>query len=110
VSQQNVDEVSRIYAAWSDGGSPGPPELIDPEIEWVDRPETVEGIQIDELFDVGDQVVVIATAHGSQRDDDPEVERRQGYLWTLRDGKATRFEAFDTPDDALVAAGVHCSR
>jgi ketosteroid isomerase-like protein len=109
-SQENVDAVSRIYAVWSHEGSPGPSELIDPDIDWVNRPETVEGTRIDELFDVGDQVVVIATVHGGERDDGSDAERRQGYLWTFRDAKAIRFQSFDTPDDALTAAGVHCSR
>jgi ketosteroid isomerase-like protein len=35
-----------------------------------------------------------------------EVERRQGYVWTLRDGKAIRFRWFNDPAEALQAVGL----
>jgi hypothetical protein len=105
VSQESVDSVSRIYATWAEQGSPVASGLLDPDIEWVNQPEPAKGIQIDELFDVGDRVVVVATV------DDSGVDgARHSYLWTLRDGKAIRFERFSSPDGALIAAGVHCSR
>jgi ketosteroid isomerase-like protein len=66
------------------------------------------GVEIDEMLDAGDRVVVLATLYGRGRGSGADVERRQGYIWTLRDGKATRFEWFNTPDEALQAAGLHC--
>jgi hypothetical protein len=30
----------------------------------------------------------------------------QGYLWTVRDGKAVRFEWFTSPEEALAAVGM----
>lgn len=134
MSQENVDAVSRIYAVWEDEGSPVPSGLLDPQIEWVNSPDAVEPgtrrgieafgaaaksveetfedarVRIDEILDVGDRVVVLATLHGRGRGSGADVERRQGYVWTFRDGKAVRFEWFNTPDAALIAAGVHCSR
>jgi ketosteroid isomerase-like protein len=134
VSQENVDAVSRIFAVWEAEGSPVPSGLLDPEIEWVNPPDAVEAgtrqgidafgtavdtlaatfdgvhVEIEELFDVGDRVVVVATLRGHGRGSGADIERRQGYIWTFRDGKAVRFEWFTTPDDALIAAGVHCSR
>jgi ketosteroid isomerase-like protein len=35
-----------------------------------------------------------------------EVENRHGSVWTIRDGKAVRFEWFSEPDEALEAAGL----
>jgi ketosteroid isomerase-like protein len=134
VSQENVDAVRRIHAVWEEEGSPVPSGLLDPEIEWVNPPDAVEAgaregidafgtavdtlaatfegvrVDIEEMFDVGDRVVVVATLHGHGRGSGADIERRQGYIWTFRDGKAVRFEWFTTPDDALIVAGVHCSR
>jgi ketosteroid isomerase-like protein len=132
VSQENVDVIRRIYAVWAKEGSPVPSGLLDSQIEWVNPPDAIErgtrsgvdafatavgavsdtfagvGVDIDEMLDVGDRVVVLATLHGRGRGSGAEVERRQGYVWTLRDGKAIRFEWFNSPDDAARAAGVHC--
>lgn len=104
MSQENVDLIRRIYAVWAKEGSPVPSGLLDSQIEWVNPPDAIEGVDIDEMLDAGDQVVVLTTLH----DSGAEVERRQGYVWTLRDGKAIRFEWFNSPDDAMRAAGVHC--
>jgi len=132
MSLENVEVVRRIYTVWGEEGSPIPSGLLDPEIEWVNPPEAVEsgtrqgieafaaaaesvsdtfdgvGVDIDELLDAGNRVVVVATLHGRGRGSGADVERRQGYIWTLRDGKAIRFEWFTSPDEALIAAGVHC--
>lgn len=132
MSQENVDAVRRIYAIWQNEGSPVPSGLLDPEIEWVNPPDAVErgtrkgieefttavsavgdtfegvGVDIDEILDAGDRVVVLATLHGRGRGSGADVERRQGYVWTLRGGKVTRFQWFNSFDDALKAAEVHC--
>ena len=132
MSQENVDVIRRIYAVWGKEGSPVPSGLLDHQIEWVNPPDAIErgtragidafatalgavsdtfagvGVDIDEILDAGDRVVVLATLHGRGRGSGAEVERRQGYVWTLRDGKAIRFEWFNRPDDAMRAAGIHC--
>jgi ketosteroid isomerase-like protein len=63
-------------------------------------------VELEELIDQGDRVVVIGTLHGRGRGSGAEVERRQGYIWTIRDGKAVRFEWFNDPRGALEAAGL----
>ena len=132
MSFDNVEVVRHIYGAWGKEGSPVASGLLDPDIEWVNPPDAVErgtrqgldafgaaadtvsdtfegvGIQIDEMLDAGDRVVVLATLRGRGRGSGADIERRQGYIWTIRDGKATRFEWFTTPEDALRAAGLHC--
>lgn len=132
MSQENVDAVRRIYAVWEKEGSPVSSGLLDPNIEWVNPPDAIERgtrrgleefttavgavgetfdgvrVDIDEMLDAGDQVVVLATLHGRGRGSGADVERRQGYVWTLRDGKVIRFEWFNNFDDALIAAGIHC--
>lgn len=132
MSQENLDVVRHIYGAWRSEGSPVASGLLDPDIEWVNSPDAVEpgtrrgidafaaaagsvgetfedtSVEIDEMLDAGDRVVVLATLHGRGRGSGAEVERRQGYIWTLHDGRATRFEWFSEPDEAMRAAGLHC--
>jgi ketosteroid isomerase-like protein len=134
VSQENAEAVRRIFAVWEAEGSPVSSGLLDPEVEWVNPPDAVERgtrqgvdafgaaadsveasfegarVKIDEILDAGDRVVVLGTLHGSGRGSGLGIERRQGYIWTFRDGKAIRFEWFNSPDAALIAAGIHCSR
>ena len=42
MSQENVEVVRRIYDAWARDDFPGPPELLDPEIEYVNPPGAIE--------------------------------------------------------------------
>jgi ketosteroid isomerase-like protein len=35
-----------------------------------------------------------------------EVENRHGSVWTIRDGKAVRFQWFQEPEEALEAVGL----
>jgi uncharacterized protein len=130
MSQENLDTVRRIYEVWGEEGSPVSSGLLDPKIEWVNPPEAVEpgtrrgieafataartvadtfegvGVEIEQLMDAGDRVVVIATLRGRGRGSGADVERRQGYVWTIREGKAVRFEWFNDPAKALGAAGL----
>jgi ketosteroid isomerase-like protein len=131
VSQENVDVVRRIYRAWETDSTPVDSGLLDPDVEWVNPPEAVEPgtrrgihaftaaaesvsdtfeearVDIEEFLDAGDRVVVIATLRGRGRGSGADVERRQGYVWTLRDGLAIRFQWFNTAEQALEAADLH---
>jgi hypothetical protein len=128
MGEENVELVKRIYRAW-EGGSPLDSGLIADDIEWVNDPRAVEPgtrhgsaafddavgsveamfpdvrIELERFVDAGDRVVVIGTLHGTARSSGLELGRRQGYVWTLRDGKAVRFEWFNDADEALRSAG-----
>ena len=130
MSRANLDTVRRIYEVWDKVGSPVSSGLLDPEMEWVNPPEAVEPgtrrgieafadaartvgetfqgvrVEIERLMDAGERVVVIATLRGRGRGSGADVERRQGYVWTIRAGKAVRFEWFNDPAKAMDAAGL----
>jgi ketosteroid isomerase-like protein len=132
VSQENLEVVRRIYRAWETDSTPVDSGLLDSEVEWVNPPEAVEpgtrkgidsfrdaaesvsdtfeeaSVDIEEFLDAGDRIVVIATLRGRGRGSGADVERRQGYVWTLRDGRAIRFQWFNSPEQALEAADLHC--
>jgi ketosteroid isomerase-like protein len=122
----NVEIVRSIYAAWNDGFA----GLLDPAIEWVNPPEAVEGgthhgieafeaaagsvnaafegshVVFEEFIEAGERVVVLGTLRGRGRGSGVEVERPQGYVWTIRDGRAVRFEWYPDQGKALEAAGL----
>ncbi len=129
MSEENVEIVRRIYAAWEDG-PPASSGLLSEDIEWVNASEAVESgtrkglsefseaaasisstfedarVHFESFIDAGDRVVVIGTLRGRGHGSGISVERRQGYVWTIRDGKAIRFEWFNDPDDAIKSAGL----
>jgi ketosteroid isomerase-like protein len=130
MSRDNVEIVRRIYANWAPGSSPTESNLLHPDIEWVNPGDAVEpgtrvGIEafssitdrldetigalrmdVERFIDAGDLVVVIATMRGHGSASGVEVERRHGSVWTIRDGKAVRFQWFHDPDEALEAVGL----
>lgn len=130
MSQENVGIARRIYSSWGPGSSPAESKLLHPDIEWVNpsdalEPGTRTGIaafssitdelhetirdfrmEVERYIDAGDRVVVIATMHGYGSTSGVQIKRRHGSVWTIRDGKAVRFQWFHEPDDALDAVGL----
>ena len=123
MSEENVDVVRAIYAAWTEDASAG--DLIASDMEYVNPPYAVETgsprerrtlakirdiypdfrVEPEQFIDAGDEVVVIGTATGTSASG-IEAQWRQGYVWTIRDGRAVRFCWFNDPAEALEAAGL----
>ena len=130
MSQQNVEIVRWIYASWVPGCSPVQSNLLHPEIEWVNPRDALEpgirtGIEafasitagldetirdlrmdVERVVDFGGRVVVIATMRGRGSASGVGIEQRHGSVWTIRDGKAVRFQWFYDPGEALEAVGL----
>jgi ketosteroid isomerase-like protein len=130
MSQENVEIVRSFYDQWARDDFPGPIELMDPEIEYVNpagavEPGTRHGLDaftkaFEKVFEgweawqmkperfeaVGDQVAVVVRYRARGRGSGVEVEGRESALWTLRDGKVVRYAWFHEPGDALEAAGL----
>ena len=123
MSQANVELVRRIYSLWSTNESAR--HLIDPDLEYVNPPYAVESgtrrsrgalgkirevypdfrVEPERFVDAGENVVVIGIARGRSASG-LEAQWRQGYVWTVRDGKAIRFAWFNDPKEALEAVGL----
>jgi uncharacterized protein len=123
MSRENVELVQAIYDAWRRNASAR--DLIDPDIEYVNPPYAVESgtrkgrealakvrevypdfrVEPERFIDAGDDVVVIGTARGTSASG-LTAQWRQGYVWTVRDGKGTRLRWFNDPDEALEAVGM----
>jgi ketosteroid isomerase-like protein len=62
--------------------------------------------EIDQVHDLGDRVLIVATHHARGRTSGVPVTIRSGYLYTVREGKVSRMELWDDGNDALEAAGL----
>jgi uncharacterized protein len=123
MSQQNVKLVRAIYELW--GRNESARHLIDQELEYVNPSYAVESgtrqsrralakvrevypdfhVEPERFVDAGENVVVIGTARGTAASG-VEAQWRQGYVWTVRDGRAVRFRWFNRPQEALEAVGL----
>jgi len=125
---QNEDVVRRVYESWGAGDIPGPVELLDPDIEYVNpvgaiEPGTRSGVaaftaaletvfeayeywrtEVESLEPIGDHVVAVVAYTLKGRGSGLEIRGRESALWTLRDGKVLRYEWFHGVDDARSAA------
>jgi ketosteroid isomerase-like protein len=75
---------------------------------WLDWLEPWAGYrtQVDEMFEVGDRVVVLVRDHGRRADTDVDVELISGSVWTFRDGRIARVEFYRNREDLQEATGL----
>lgn len=121
----NEDVVRRIYDAWARDDRPGPAELLDPGVEYVNPPGAIEpgtrrglaafAAAVEKVFEAweywradieridseGDRVAVAVRYTARGRGSGMEIEGRESALWTLRDGRVVRYEWFHGADDAF---------
>ncbi len=125
MSEQNVEVVRQLYAAWRRDGFGVVPELMDPEIEYVNPSYAVEPgvrrgyeefaaaalavtsvygdyeVQESELEDLGQRVLVRAHVRTRSLGNAVPIEAERGYVFEVRDGKVRSFAWFNDPADAL---------
>jgi ketosteroid isomerase-like protein len=124
MSRENVELVRRIYDAWDREESAR--DFIAADMEYVNpsyavEPGTRHGrnslavvrdtyedfeIKVERIIDAGDETVVLAHFTGSGSVSGVPVAGEHGYLWTVRDGLAVRFQWFQSHREALEAAGI----
>ena len=131
MSEENVNLARRGYEALAAGDLEAVLALLDTEVSVEvhtgrpDLPEVLHGhkgflenlqgltdvfedieIEPEEFIDLGEHLVVpIYTAvHG--RSSGIKIENRVVHIWTMRDGKATRFRVYGTRQQALEALGL----
>jgi ketosteroid isomerase-like protein len=122
---EHVELVKRIYDAWDREQSAR--DFISEDVEYVNPSYAVEPgirqgrsafravrdtyedytLKVDEFIDAGhERVVVLARYTGTGRASRIRIEGEQGFLWTVRDGQAIRFQWFQSHREALEAAGL----
>jgi ketosteroid isomerase-like protein len=60
--------------------------------------------EIDELIEVGENVVAAVRYSGHGTSSGIEIDQRGAHVWTFRDGKAVRWRIYPTKTEALAAA------
>jgi len=60
----------------------------------------------EEFIDVGDRVVAVLRVHAKGRGSGVDVERVDGAVWTLRNGKCIRLDYYGSKAEALEAVGL----
>jgi ketosteroid isomerase-like protein len=130
MSEANVEIVRRLYQAWQRDGYGVVPELMDPEIEFVNpayavEPGTRHGydgfaaaarslasvysdyqVTAVQFFDVGERVAVRATVSTRSEGLGVPIEAERGYVFDFRGGKVIRFAWFSDPAEALASLGL----
>ena len=123
MSQENVELIQRGWEAYEGGDLYGAIAVLSPEmVTYVAPPIPVAGtyrgpegfLQVttdigyvaEEIRAAGDQVATVALVSGTGRFSGAPFERRTGQLFTLRNGRVVRWEAFDDTADAFQAAGL----
>ncbi len=119
MSQSNVEIARRGFEAAMRGDLDAIGELLDPEVKWHGGDPSAEGAcgnreealafmrrarsrnpmgELVDVIDAGDRVVVVIRPH--------ERAELRANLTTFRDGKVIEMIAYETPEDALTAAGM----
>ena len=131
MSQENVELVRRAYGhtqatgqVYAEGFAPGFVWDMSKYEGWPEqqRYEGVDGaqrfiddwtgawddweIEIEEIYDVGDEVVVVVHQRGRARTTGMALDMAFAQTWTIRDGRLTRMDMYSDPSDALKAAGL----
>jgi ketosteroid isomerase-like protein len=123
VSHKNVEVVREILRLWN--AREPTDHLVAADLEYVNPPDAIEGgtrpaqaalrgilevypdfrVEVERVVDAGDDVVVVGVAHGTGASG-IATHSRQGHVWTLRDGRATRIRWFRDPAEAFRAVGL----
>jgi ketosteroid isomerase-like protein len=129
MSQENVEVVRCSYEAYERGDMESALAALDPEIEIYDHdipdPGEYRGLdgvlrwqadwetswqswrwEAEEFIDAGDRVVAILRVHAKGRGSGADIERLDGAVWTLRDGKGVRLDYYGSKAEALDAVGL----
>ena len=78
-------------------------------LRWIDDwDEAWEQWSVDpeKYIDAGEQVVVLLRLSARGRGSGVALVRRDGMVWTMRDGKAVRLDYYNSATEALEAAGL----
>ena len=129
MGEANVEALKRGYGALNRGDLSVVLDLLDPEIEWHEPAQSLEGgahrgrdsferflrgwlesfegfrVEPERVVERGDELVAVVRQTGSGRASGLRVETRLAHVWTVADGKAVRWEAVADPEAALADAG-----
>jgi len=125
VAEANVEALRRGYEALNRGDLSVVLELLDPEIEWHEPEpspdagthtgrdsferffsswiDSFDGFRVEpeQVVERGDTLIAVMHQSGRGRTSGVQVDARLAHLWTIKGGRAIRWEAVANVDDAL---------
>jgi ketosteroid isomerase-like protein len=128
VSREDVETVRASYEALNRGDIDGSQEALHPDVEWRESRELPEtGVyhgrasvrrfleefleswdefrqDVEEVIEADGKVVVFLHLSARGRESGVSVDARYAHVWTMRDGKAVRVDAYYDREEALEAA------
>ena len=131
-TQDNLKLVKSFYDAGASGDFNKARPLLDPNVQWIEPkvsglwfrgthsgPEAVFKevieptmshiadfrVEISQFFPVGDHVIAIGRFTGRGKNTGKELNAATAHVWTMRNGRAVRFEAFHDEANWLQALG-----
>jgi ketosteroid isomerase-like protein len=134
VSREDAGTVRASYEALNRGDVDGALDALHPDVEWRESRELPEtdiyrGIaavrklldafqeswlefrqDVDDSIEAGDKVVVLLHLSARGRESGAQVDARYAHVWTMRDGKGVRVDAYYDREEALKTAGVDTER
>ena len=130
-SEKDLEALRLFYREVAHGNFWVGKDVFDPNIEWQWAPslagitgnQTYRGfeevaaatkdfiksfewyrIELEELVDMGDQVVALTRSLGRPHGTSSDVMARNADVWTMRNGKAIAYRSYDSRQEALGAA------
>ena len=127
MSRENVDLTLTAYDAWDRGDIETAFAPIDEDFEFHEDPQFPEGgiyrgrhafrgyferfreewddyrVNVEDIRDSGDKVLVLTHQTARGKTSGVQIDLRIAHLWTIRNGKAVRMEAYFDRDEALKA-------
>jgi ketosteroid isomerase-like protein len=119
------DLIRAAYAAYNRGEVEAVLDLLHPDVEWIPPPSSIDPhprrgrdavrqylapnffesqkAEPIEILEEGDRILVIARVRARGRGSGIEIDGTSFHLWTVAEGRATRFAAFGDRDEALAA-------
>jgi ketosteroid isomerase-like protein len=74
--------------------------------DWFSQFDSDYRFELEETRDLGDRVFIVATHNGRGRISGVPVSLRAAWIYTLRNSKVVRCDAYSTEAEALKAAGL----
>ena len=126
--QSNVETIKGAYAAFAAGDVDGILAVLDDGIAWRVPDVLPHGgsftgrdgalaffgglaekwdgltVEVDDIVSERDRVVVIGRASGTLRSAGEDMEYGFVHAWTVRDGRATRFDEYADPPKVLATS------
>ena len=128
MSQENLELIRAGFAAHNNGDLDALTQVYDPDVVfetlllgthhgneairliYEENQKTLSGYSVDpiELIDTGDQVVAVAQVNGVGPASQIAMEDRDrfAFLFTIKNGRVVREQAFRNREEALEAAGL----